>query len=171
MSSNFPKAFAAAAIIVVLLAVGVLGTIIGYNLKPLTTVNGQAPIQTADITLVVQSDVKLGPDGQLHDAITPCNFTVYAGQEVNLTVVNYDNGEHSFTSSTLGVNFVIPPSNVTGVPTVSNFQFNESKYGVYRWYCNFPCDSDSGGWAMTTGSDGQPDQIGFMGGFVIVLAG
>ena len=140
----------------------------GYNLKPTTTSVSSAP-KTADITLVVQSDVKLGPDGLLHDAFTPCNLTVYAGQEVELSIINYDNGEHSFTSSSLGVNFVVPPSNETGIPTVSNFQFNETTAGVYRWYCTYPCDMDAGGWAMTTGSDGQPDQIGYMGGFVTVL--
>ena len=66
---------------------------------------------------------------------------------------------------------MVPPSNETGVPTVSNFQFNEATAGVYRWYCNYPCDTHSGGWDMTTGSDGQPDQIGYMGGFVTVLQG
>ena len=158
------------AFVVVILAAVVLGLIIGYDLKPASTPVSSTP-KTADITLVVQGDVKLGPDGELHDAFTPCNFTVYAGQEVVLTIVNYDSGEHTFTSPSLGVNFIVSPSNVTGVPTVSNFQFNETTVGVYRWYCTYPCDTDAGGWAMTTGSDGQPDQIGYMGGFVTVLAG
>jgi len=156
--------------VVVIMAAVVLGLIIGYDVKPTSTAVSSTP-KTADITLVVQGDVKLGPDGKLHDAFTPCNFTVYAGQQVNLIIVNYDNGEHTFTSPSLGVNFVIPPSNETGVPTVSVFQFNEANVGVYRWYCAYPCDTDAGGWAMTTGSDGQPGQIGYMGGFVTVLAG
>ena len=168
MSGNDLSKVVWLAFFVVILAAVVVGTIMGYNLKPTTTSVSSAP-KTADITLVVQSDVKLGPDGLLHDAFTPCDFTVYAGQEVNLTIINYDNGEHSFTSSSLGVNFVVPPSNETGIPTVSNFQFNETTAGVYRWYCTYPCDMDAGGWAMTTGSDGQPDQIGYMGGFVTVL--
>jgi plastocyanin len=167
-SGDFSKIVWLAFVVVVLAAV-VLGLIIGYDLKSASTAVSSTP-KTADITLVVQGDVKLGPDGNLHDAFTPCNFTVYAGQEVDLTIVNYDSGEHSFTSSSLGVNFIVPPSNQTGAPTVSNFQFNETTAGVYRWYCTIPCDTDSGGWAMTTGSDGQPDQIGYMGGFVTVLA-
>ena len=171
MSSDFPKTFAVAAVIVVLLAVGVLGAIIGYNLKPASTSNGGASRETADITLTVQGSFLLGPDGKLHDAFVPCNFTVYANQVVNLTVVNYDSAEHSFTSPALNVNFAIPPSNTTGVPTISHFQFTEATAGVYRWYCNYPCDTDAGGWAMSTGSDGQPGQIGFMGGFVTVLPG
>ena len=157
------------AFFIVVLAAVVAGAIIGYNLKT-TTTTVSVP-KTLNITLVVQGDVKLGPDGLLHDAFTPCNFTVYAGQEVNLTIINYDNGEHSFTGPSLGVNFVVPPSNETGVPTVSNYQFTEATVGVYRWYCTYTCDTDAGGWDMTTGSDGQPDQIGYMGGFVTVLQG
>ena len=170
MSGNDLSKVVWLAFFVVILAAVVVGAIIGYNFKSPTITTASVP-KTADITLVVQSDVKLGPDGLLHDAFTPCNFTVYAGQEVDLTVINYDNGEHSFTSTSLGVNFVVPPSNETGVPTVSNFQFNETTAGVYRWWCVYPCDTDAGGWAMTTGSDGQPDQIGYMGGFVTVLQG
>ncbi len=170
MSGNDLSKVVWLAFFVVILAAVVVGAIIGYNFKSPTITTASVP-KTADITLVVQSNVKLGPDGLLHDAFTPCNFTVYAGQEVDLTVINFDNGEHSFTSTSLGVNFVVPPSNETGVPTVSNFQFNETTAGVYRWWCVYPCDTDAGGWAMTTGSDGQPDQIGYMGGFVTVLQG
>jgi len=174
MSNDFPGQLPAAALVVVLLAALVLGIIIGYDLKSCTSSAMSVSTTTAkyaDITLVVQGDVLLGPDGKLHDAFTPCNFTVYTNQVVNLTIINYDNGEHTFTSPTLGVNFVAPPSNVTGVPTVSIYQFTESTAGSYRWYCTYPCDTNAGGWAMTTGSDGQPDQIGYMGGFVTVLPG
>ncbi len=169
MSSDFPKGFAVAAIIVVLLAVGVVGAIVGYNLKPASNGSGIAPSTTADITLSVQGSFLLGPDGNLHDAFVPCNFTVYANQIVNLTFVSFDSAEHSFTSPSLNVNFVVPPTNTTGLPEISHFQFTAPTAGTYRWYCNQPCDTDAGGWAMTTGSDGQPGQIGFMGGYVTVL--
>jgi plastocyanin len=156
------------AFIVVILAAVVAGIVIGNNLKPSsTTITSSA--KYADITLTVQSDLTLGPDNNTHDSFVPCNFTVYAGQIVNLTVVNYDRVQHSFTSTTLNVNFQIPASQENGVPSISQFQFTPTQAGVYRWYCNMPCDTDSGGWAMTTGSDGQPDQIGYMGGFVTVL--
>jgi hypothetical protein len=121
--------------------------------------------------LSVQGSLLLGPDGKLHDAFVPCNFTVYANQVVNLTFVNLDGADHSFTSPALNVNFVIPPGNTAGVPAISHFQFTAPAAGVYRWYCNQPCDTNAGGWAMSTGSDGQPGQIGFMGGFVTVLSG
>ncbi len=167
MSSDLSKVVVAAFIVVVLAAI-VLGMVIGYDLKPAsTTVSGTA--KYADVTLMVQSDLTLGPDNQTHDTFVPCNFTVYAGQVVNLTVVNYDDAPHSFTSPTLNVAFQIPASQTDGVPSVSRFQFAETQSGVYRWWCNIPCDTDSGGWAMTTGGDGQPGQIGFMGGFVTVL--
>lgn len=45
MSSDFPKTFAVAALIVVLLAVAVFGIIVGYNLKPPTTAGGSSTRQ------------------------------------------------------------------------------------------------------------------------------
>ena len=155
------------AVFTVILAGFILGMIAGYNLKSSTSVPSTS--KKVEVTLVVQGSVALGPDNKLHDAISPCNFTVYSGQTVDLTAINYDSGEHSFTSPSLNVNFQIPPSTTNGVAMVSNFQFTAPMAGIYRWYCADPCDTDAGGWAMTTGSDGQPGQIGFMGGFVTVL--
>ena len=156
-----------AAIIIIVLAGVVFGIIIGSNLRFSPTAQNTA--KTAYITLVIQGSVALGPDGKLHDAFSPCNFTVYSGQAIDLAVISYDSSEHSFTSPSLNVNFQIPPSTTNGVAMISNFQFIAPSAGVYRWYCSDPCDTDAGGWAMTTGSDGQPGQIGFMGGFVTVL--
>ena len=61
MSGDFPKGFAVAAIIVVLLAVGVVGAIVGYNMKPASSGSGGAPSTVADITLTVQGGVLLRP--------------------------------------------------------------------------------------------------------------
>ncbi len=168
MSGDISKSFAVAAVVIVVLATLVLGMVIGQNLKssPKGTV---ISAKFADITLVVKGDLSLGSDNKTHDTFVPCNFTIYSGQVVNLTTVNYDDMPHSFTSPTLGIDFQIPSSQTIGVPAVSHFQFSESKAGAYRWWCADPCDLDAGGWAMTTGSDGQPGQIGFMGGFVTVL--
>jgi hypothetical protein len=172
MDGNLPGIFVLAAFAFVIIAAGLLGMVIESGVKTNST-----PVQTplivtaqyADVTLVVQSDLAIGPDNQTHDAFVPCNFTVYAGQNVNLTIVNYDTMPHSFTSPTLNVDFQAPSSNAIGVPSVSHFQFTEAKAGIYRWWCELPCDTDQGGWAMTTGSDGQPGQIRYMGGFVTVL--
>ncbi len=142
---------------------------------PLTSTTTQAQAAQApshaDITMVVEGHEggSLGTDGKTHDTVIPANFAVYMGQIVNLTVVNYDEGPHTFTSPGLGVNFQIPGHVSAGVPSVSHFQFAATKAGVFRWWCSLPCDTGQGGWAMTTGSDGQPDKIGFMSGFVTVL--
>jgi plastocyanin len=127
--------------------------------------------QHADITIVVEghSGGSLGPDGKTHDTMMPSNFTVYVGQTVGLTFINYDEGPHSFTSTDLGVNFIIPGRTATSVPSVSHFQFTPTKAGVFRWWCLIACDTGQGGWAMTTGTDGGIGQLGFMAGYVTVM--
>jgi uncharacterized cupredoxin-like copper-binding protein len=130
------------------------------------------PGKYANITLVVKGsqDGPIGPDGKTHSAFIPCNFTVYAGQIVNLTIINYSNEQHSFTSTELGVNFFIPEHVSSTVPSVSNFQFTPTKLGVFRWWCALKCDIDRGAWAMTIGRDGGIGQLGFMAGYVTVLS-
>ena len=120
----------------------------------------------AFITLVSEGHLggSLGPDGLKHDTIIPADFTAYAGQTVNLTVVNYDEGPHTITSGALGINFQFPGAKSDGVPSVTQFQFTPAKAGVYQWYCALPCDAGQGGWAMTQG--GQP---GFMAGNITIL--
>jgi len=125
----------------------------------------------ANITLVVKSsqDGDIGPDGKTHSTFIPCNFTVYVGQTVNLTVISYDNGQHSFTSTALGVNFFIPERTSPTVPSVTHIQFTVTKVGVFRWWCALKCDIERNGWAMTKGKDGGIGQLGFMAGYVTVL--
>lgn len=126
---------------------------------------------TAALTIVVEGHEggSLGPDGKTHDTVMPSNFTVQLGQTVELTFINYDEGPHTFTSLDLGVNSQYPGALGVGKPSVTHFQFVASKAGVFRWYCTLPCDMGQGGWAMTTGTDGQPGQLGFMGGYVTVV--
>ncbi len=170
MADDIPRTFLAAAFAVVLLAAVILGMVIESSLKP----NVQPVVKVggiSDITMVVQGDWILGPDNKTHDAFVPYNFTVYAGQTVKLTFENFDDMPHSFVSPALGLSFQVPGSQTAGAPEISQYQFTEATPGTYRWWCSLPCDSDAGGWAMTTGSDGQPGQIGYMGGFITVLAG
>lgn len=153
----------------IIIAVLVIGLVIGYGIAvaaspPQQKVSSVAA-KSADITLTIIPDVKLGPDGQMHDAFNPANFTVYVGQTVNLTIINYDTMSHTFTSSSLGISFNAPGATKDGVPTVMHYQFTVTKEGLYRWWCATPCDA----WAMSTGSDGQIGQKGYMGGFVNVL--
>ncbi|MEM0117358.1 MAG: hypothetical protein QXX17_00370 [Conexivisphaerales archaeon] len=143
------------------------GLLIGYSLAQFGSPapQGTTKVKSADITLTIIPDVKLASDGQMHDAFNPVNMTVFTGQLVNLTIINYDTMSHTFTSPSLGVSFNAPPAQKDGVPTVVHYQFTVSKPGIYRWWCATPCDS----WAMSAGSDGQVGQIGYMGGFVTAL--
>ena len=159
--------------IVLLVVVLLAGFGAGYGVSIMSAKPPTPPtVPTAYVTLVVEghSGGNLGPDGKTHDTFIPSNFTVYAGQLVDLTVINYDEGPHSFTSTCLGVNFMIPGRTAVGVPSVSHFQFTPSSPGVFRWWCSTPCDAGQGGWAMTTGSDGGIGQLGFMAGYVTVLS-
>lgn len=111
------------------------------------------------IKLVVKSDEehgKKGPDGKWHDAYLPADFSVQTGQKVTVTVYNYDEGQHSFTSSSLGVDQTIAGGSATH-PSKTTFTFTApSEAGEYEWFCDFPCDP----WAMT--------HKGFMRGEVTV---
>ena len=139
--------------------------------KPVTTTVTQPGAGTVSIVLVTEGykGGRLGPDGKTHDTVTPSNFTVRVGQVVNLTIVNYSGDPHTFSSRGLNVNFQYPGASSTGVPSVKTFQFTATKAGVYRWSCLTPCDLDQNEWSMTSGTDGQIGQIGFMGGFVTVI--
>jgi hypothetical protein len=167
MSGTFPRAFVFLAFSVALIASALLGMVIWSSFRPVSSTSSVP--RTAYVTLMVQGDLMLGPDNKTHDTFVPSNFTVYAGQIVNLTIINYDLMPHSFTSPGLNVDFQIPSSQTDGVPMFSHFQFSELNSGIYRWWCAIPCDTDANGWAMSNGNDGQPGQIGYMGGFVTVL--
>lgn len=115
-----------------------------------------APTQT--VSLVIKSDeenAKLGSDGQYHDAFLPADFTVKQGDVVKVTIENYDDMPHSFTSPDLGVDQFIK-SGSEDTPSTTTFTFTATKAGAFGWYCKTPCDP----WAMKT--------AGFMKGTVTV---
>lgn len=155
------------ALLVVALVVG-LG--IGYAGAGAFPAGSTTP-KPATITMVSEGHEggSLASDGKTHDTIMPASFTVYVGQQVNLTVINYDEGPHTITSPTLGINFQFPGAKAAGVPSVTSFTFTATKAGSYLWYCALPCDKGQGGWAMTQGANGSPAQIGFMAGYITVL--
>ncbi len=119
---------------------------------------GKTP--TAHLTTTILPGMKLGPDHRLHDAFSPANFRVVAGERVDLTILNYDNMPHSFTASGLGLNVTAAGSPRTGVPGVTVVHFTVSRPGTYSWQCVLPCDLGAGGWAMS--------HAGFMTGSVVV---
>ncbi len=112
-----------------------------------------------DVKVVVKSDEehgKMGSDGNWHDAFLPADFSVKPGATVRVTVYNYDEGEHSFTSSGLGTNVTIAAGS-EAKPAVTTFTFRApQRAGRYTWYCALPCDP----WAMS--------HNGFMRGYVSV---
>jgi plastocyanin len=112
-----------------------------------------------EVNLVVKSDeehAKLGPEGTWHDAYLPASFTVQPGATVKVTVLNYDEGEHSFTSPMLGLNQAVKAGTSTE-PSATTFTFHApARAGNYLWWCAKPCDP----WAMS--------HIGYMRGYVRV---
>lgn len=104
---------------------------------------------TQHVSLVINPGYKLGPDGKLHDAYTPANFTVSSESPVQLTIYNFDNGNHTLTSKSLGVNINVAPSKQTGSPAATTATFTPSKKGTFTWQCMDPCDGQNGQWAMS----------------------
>lgn len=120
-------------------------------------------------------------DGKGHDTMVPSTFAVKVGVPVRVTVVNYDEGEHTITAPGLGLNAVIKPgtlfttppagANATEllnqvVPGITHFTLTVNKAGVYRWHCALPCDAGAKGWAMTSDTTG-PGRNGFMAGYIV----
>jgi plastocyanin len=107
-------------------------------------------------------------DGKGHDTYIPSELKVKAGSTIKVTVSNYDEGPHTFTSPDLGVNATIAPAtNATKkIPSKTTFTIVVKKAGKFRWYCALPCDAKAAGWAMTPGSSG-PDQDKYMAGYVV----
>lgn len=136
---------------------------------PVAAANSGVPSATAvpvakpeAVKLAVKTDVehgRRGPDGKWHDAFLPADFTVHPGAQVTVTVTNYDSGQHTFTSPSLGVNAIIPGGGTLSAPHQMTFTFTApKKAGKYQWWCAVPCDP----WAMAHNE--------YMRGFVTVAA-
>jgi plastocyanin len=101
-----------------------------------------------EVNLIVKSDeehAKRGPEGTWHDALLPADFSVDPGATVRVTILNYDKGEHSFTSPMLGLNVTILAGTPTE-PATTTFTFKApAQSGSYMWFCAKPCDP----WAMS----------------------
>lgn len=107
------------------------------------------------------------PDGKGHDTYIPSRFSVKVGEKVTVTVTNYDEGPHTFSSPEIGVNANIPGAKNAdkGIPSKTTFTFVVKKAGKFRWYCALPCDAKAKGWAMTPDATGT-DRQGYMAGYV-----
>jgi FtsP/CotA-like multicopper oxidase with cupredoxin domain len=147
--------------------------------------NMTLPMKNVNVT--IKADAKPGSDGKTHDAFFPTtNLSVKAGQRVRVTIYNYDDMPHSFTSPGLAKGAAIPaaeqqtqgtaqdikvmPAPGVGVdkmipagsdkrPSKTIVTFTAPNgTGSYIWYCKLPCDP----WAMS--------HLGYMVGRVNVTA-
>lgn len=142
-----------------LIAVGVSVMAAALSLTGAAEAKSHATVQ--NVKLVIKSDSehgKKGSDGKWHDAYLPADFAVTAGAKVDVTVLNYDDSSHSFSSSSLKVNALIKGGK-SSKPSKTTFSFvAPKKSGKYQWWCAMPCDP----WAMS--------HNGFMRGIVSVHA-
>ena len=109
--------------------------------------------------IIIRSDEergKKGSDGKWHDSFLPANFTALAGVPVKVTIYNYDDMPHTFTSPSLHINKVIKKGSEKA-PSKTTFTFTPKKSGKYLWWCALPCDP----WAMS--------HVGYMRGYVKVV--
>jgi plastocyanin len=126
--------------------------------SPMST-SASSQSATEKVSLTIKSDeehAKKGSDGNWHDAYLPAEFTVKPGATVEVTVANYDEAAHTFTSAGLGTNQMIAAGSATK-PATTTFTFTApTKQGSYEWHCMMPCDP----WAMS--------HLGYMKGAVTV---
>lgn len=114
---------------------------------------------TEEVNVVIKSDeehARRGPEGTWHDAFLPADFTVRPGATVKVTFLNYDEGEHSFTSMPLGLNVKIAAGSASHPKTTTATFRAPARSGSYLWWCAMPCDP----WAMS--------HVGYMRGYVTV---
>jgi len=136
--------------------------------------SGSSPKALSPTTLsykVVGPEAGLvGSDGNKHDTFYALSdTTVTVGQQVTISVANYDDQPHSFTSPELGLDIQLPPAKGENDPTIVTYTFTPKKAGVFRWFCAIPCDADTNGWAMTAGPKGV-GQDNFLAGYITVNA-
>ncbi|HKI56173.1 MAG TPA: hypothetical protein VJ957_07385 [Longimicrobiales bacterium] len=157
-----------------------LGATVLLALTPALAASTPAPV---NLTMVVMHSNKVagvtgkpGPDGTDHDAFVPSDMVIQPGQKVTLTVINYDDGDHSITAPEINLNLVAKGGTFTKdasgketgfTPGKTVFTFTApSKPGYYRWFCALPCDGPTH-WGMSKGFDGM-GQDGYMAGYIVV---
>src|SRR5579872_6067774 len=131
---------------------------------------GRASAAEQEVTLYILPGALKGPDGKGHDSFVPSSFVVKAGSPVRLTVISYDDGEHSITAPALNLNLTIKGGTKVGSkvqPATTTATITVAKPGTYRWYCALQCDGPSH-WAMDQGNAGQGKE-GYMAGFIVVM--
>jgi heme/copper-type cytochrome/quinol oxidase subunit 2 len=152
---------AGALVMTAALVVSACGGSIGSSTKSL-------PPVTLNFKVVAPEEGLVGSDGNKHDTFFLLNpQTVRVGQAVTISIANYDDMPHSWTSPELSINLMIPPAPSEGTPSLTTYTFTPTKAGTFRWFCAVPCDTDTNGWAMQASTKG-PDQDNYMAGYLTI---
>lgn len=79
-------------------------------------------------------------DHKIHALASNADFSVKAGEKVNLKLTNTDGDmTHSFTAPKLGIDIKLPPAK-DGKPYIKTVIFTAPAAGTLEWYCSVPCD-------------------------------
>ncbi len=119
-------------------------------------ISGTTRVAPEHVTLTARPAAQRGPDGKMHDVYTNTTIRATVGQQVIVTVYNYDNARHSFTAPALHINQIMPGTKHEGTPTRTTFTFTVTRAGTYHWLCTMPCDD----WSMA--------RNGFMAGTITI---
>jgi heme/copper-type cytochrome/quinol oxidase subunit 2 len=158
---NYRRYFTATMVVLVI-------AVLGIELVSIANTLPSAPTKYAELTLnVLPSNYQPAGDYQ-HAVFAPTNFTVYQGQIVNVTVLNYSPSMDSFTSPSLGVNIMFNPASPQGTPSMAHFQFVANSTGSFEFWCGL-CHTANGqySWGGKALNPGQPDMLK---GYVTVLS-
>jgi heme/copper-type cytochrome/quinol oxidase subunit 2 len=127
-----------------------------------TSSNTSASTTTAyNQYLVIEPGAKLGPDGKLHDAYINGDIKITKGQPVTLHFLNYDTGDHTYTSTDLGISVTAKGTTKAGQPKETDYSFTPAKTGTFNWMCADPCDGQNNQYSMF--------HKGYMQGTITVL--
>ncbi|HZD72971.1 MAG TPA: hypothetical protein VE776_03645, partial [Actinomycetota bacterium] len=74
------------------------------------------------------------PTGAVVDGFIPATFRMRVGVPVAVTVRNYDDMPHTWTSAALGVDAAIPAGSASS-PSTTTFVINPQAAGTFAWRC------------------------------------
>jgi hypothetical protein len=112
---------------------------IGPHARPVTSMpSAGQPLTLGRLTIAIYAR------GPRLEHVVPANFAVQPGVPLTLTFVNHTTRFHTFTSTGLGVSFLIKPGTKHG-PTRTVVTFTPRTFGVFSWKCVVRCGDDMAG--------------------------
>lgn len=134
----------------------------GLNLAERATAHAATHSHVATMVMTIVAGGRLSSSATAHGTIGLSGMSAHAGQQVRVTVYNFDRAMHVFVVPDLGVSTMIAASPQSGVPAVVTFGFEARWSGTYTWWYVRPCG------VATTGA-AHPD--GHTTGTLTVTAG